>query len=61
MESETAERLGRGYYQRREADYPLKGYRNGYEPGRLRAAEGEITVQLPQVRERAEEGPIALG
>jgi transposase-like protein len=57
LESETTERLGRGYYQRREADEPLKGYRNGYEPGRLRTAEGEITVQLPQVREWAKEGP----
>jgi putative transposase len=57
LESETTERLGRGYYQRREVDEPLKGYRNGYEPGRLRTAEGEITVQLPQVRGWAEEGP----
>jgi len=57
LERETTERLGRGYYQRREADELLKGYRNGYEPGRLRTAEGEITVQLPQVREWAEEGP----
>ena len=57
LERETTERLGRGYYQRREADEPLKGYRNGYEPGRLRTAEGEITVQLPQVREWGEEGP----
>jgi len=32
-------------------------HRNGYEPGRLRTAEGEITVTLPQVREWAEEGP----
>jgi hypothetical protein len=39
------------------ADEPLKGYRNGYEPGRLRTAEGEIRVQLPQVREWAEQGP----
>jgi transposase-like protein len=57
LESETTERLGRGYYQRREADEPLKGYRNGYEAGRLRTAEGEITVQLPQVREWTEDGP----
>jgi transposase-like protein len=57
LERETTERVGRGYYQRREAGEPLKGYRNGYEPGRLRTAEGEITVQLPQVREWAEEGP----
>jgi transposase-like protein len=57
LESETTEQLGRGYYQRREPDELLKGYRNGYERGRLRTAEGEITVQLPQVREWAEEGP----
>ncbi|MGD2178938.1 MAG: transposase, partial [Anaerolineae bacterium] len=57
LESETAEQLGRGYYQRRDPDEPLKGYRNGYEPGRLRTAEGEIRVELPQVRESVEEGP----
>jgi transposase-like protein len=57
LESETTERLGRGYYQRRELDEPLKVYRNGYERGRLCTAEGEITVNLPQVREWAEEGP----
>jgi transposase-like protein len=57
LEKETAERLGRGYYERREEDEPLKGYRNGYERGRLRTAEGEITVQVPQVRDWVEEGP----
>ena len=36
---------------------PLRGYRNGYEPGRLRTAEGEIVVQKPQVREWVEERP----
>ena len=57
LESETTEWLGRRYYQRRKADEPLIGYRNGYEPGRLRTAEGEITAQLPEVREWAEERP----
>ena len=57
LERETTERLGRGYYQRREADEPLKGYRNGYEPGRLRTAEGEIGIQVPQVRDWVGEGP----
>jgi transposase-like protein len=57
LERETAERLGRAHYQRRTDDEPLRGYRNGYEPGRLRTAEGEITVQIPQVRDWAEGGP----
>ena len=57
LEKETAERLGRGYYERREEDEPLRGYRNGYESGRLRTAEGEITVQVPQVRDWVEESP----
>ena len=51
LEQETTERLGRAHYQRRQAGEPLRGYRNGYEPGRVRTAEGEITVQVPQVRE----------
>jgi hypothetical protein len=29
---------------------PWPGLRNGYEPGRLRSAEGELRVQVPQVR-----------
>lgn len=27
------------------------GYRNGYKPGRMRSAEGEIPLQVPQVRD----------
>jgi len=57
LEKETTERLGRGYYQHRQPGEPLQGHRNGYEPGRLRTAEGEITVQVPQVRDWAGEGP----
>jgi len=33
---------------------PHRGYRNGYEPGRVRTAEGEIPLQLPQVRQTPE-------
>jgi len=61
LEQETTEQLGRGHYQRRRPEEPLRGYRNGYEPGRLRTAEGEIVVQMPQVREWAGEGPYQSG
>ena len=57
LEQETTERLGRAHYQRRQPEEPLRGYRNGYEPGRMRTAEGEMVVQMPQVRDWAEEGP----
>ena len=57
LEEETTERLGRGYYQHREPGEMLQGYRNGYEPGRLRTAEGEVRVQVPQVRQWVGEGP----
>jgi len=56
LERETTEQLGRGHDQHRRPDEPLRGHRNGYEPGRLRTAEGEITVQIPQVRDCACEG-----
>jgi transposase-like protein len=35
----------------------LRGYRNGYEPGRLRTAEGEIAIKVPQVRDWVEDRP----
>jgi len=57
LERETTERLGRAHYQRRKEGEALLGYRNGYEPGRMRTAEGEIVLQMPQVREWAEGGP----
>ena len=57
LERETTERLGRAHYQRRKEGEPLLGYRNGYETGRMRTAEGEIELQMPQVREWAEGGP----
>jgi putative transposase len=57
LERETTEQLGRGHYQHRKPGEPLRGHRNGYEPGRLRTAEGEIGVQVPQVRDWIGDGP----
>ena len=57
LERETTEQLGRAHYQHHKPGEPLRGHRNGYEPGRLRTAEGEIEVQVPQVRDWIEEGP----
>ena len=51
VEQEVTDYLERGYYERREPEQEHRGYRNGYEPGRMRTAEGEIVVQVPQVRE----------
>ena len=52
LEQEVTEFLGRGYYQR--GGGIRKGYRNGYEPYRIKTAEGEITVYKPQVRDTEE-------
>jgi transposase-like protein len=41
--------LGRERYVRRTEGE--RGYRNGYEPGHMRSAEGEIEVCVPQVRD----------
>src|ERR687884_89265 len=49
LEGEQADYLGgRGRYQRRGEGQV--GWRNGYEPGRVRTAEGAIGVAVPQVR-----------
>jgi putative transposase len=49
VEAEQAEYLGgRGHYERRGEGQV--GSRNGYEPGRMRTAEGGIEVAVPQVR-----------
>ena len=48
LEQEVADFLGRDRYVRREESQ--QGLRNGYEPGRIRSAEGEIQVEVPQVR-----------
>jgi transposase-like protein len=47
LEREQAEVLGRGRYERHPVAH---GYRNGYEDGTLKTAEGVLRVKIPQVR-----------
>jgi transposase-like protein len=47
LEQEQAEALGRERYERRAGQ---RGYRNGYEDGTLKTAEGVLRVQVPQIR-----------
>lgn len=54
LEQELTDFLGRGHYERREREEDFRGYRNGYEPGRVRTAEGEIPVFVPQARDTKE-------
>ena len=49
MEQEVTEFLGRDHYQR--GGEKKQGYRNGYEPVRIKTAEGKIEVYHPQVRD----------
>jgi len=49
LEQEQAEALGRGRYEARGEQL---GYRNGYENGTLKTAEGVMGVKLPQIRGR---------
>ncbi len=48
LEEEVTEFLGRGHYERQKD--VNTGYRNGYEPFKIKTAEGEIYVYKPQVR-----------
>jgi transposase-like protein len=48
VEQELTDFLGRERYERQAE--PPEGYRNGYKPGRIRSAEGEIPLHIPQVR-----------
>jgi putative transposase len=54
VEQEVTDYLERDHYQRRRPEQEHRGYRNGYEAGRIRTAEGEILVQVPQVRDAPE-------
>ncbi len=54
LEEEVTDFLGRERYVRHRGIQPHRGYRNGYEPGRVRTAEGEIPLQMPQVRQTPE-------
>ena len=51
VEDEFDAWLGRARYEREPAAAP--GKRNGFRPRRLQSAEGEIRVEIPQVREAA--------
>jgi putative transposase len=48
LEAERTDFLGREAWQRRPDS---QGHRNGYEPARLKTGEGEIPIELPQVRD----------
>ncbi len=52
LEQEASDYLGRGHYERKGEGQ--QGYRNGYEPARVKTAEGRITVQKPQIRDSQE-------
>ena len=65
VEDEFDAWLGRARYERRP-DYQRglrnyeSGLRNGYRPRRVQTAEGELQVEIPQVREAAEPFVSAL-
>ena len=50
VEQEVADGPDRDQYQRRRAEQKHHGYRNAYEPGHIRTAEGEIVFQAPSAR-----------
>jgi putative transposase len=51
LEEEATEFLQRGHYERRN-DNSRKGYRNGYETQKIKTGEGEIPIEIPQIRDR---------
>lgn len=52
-EAEATDFLERGHYERRGGG-EFRGYRNGYEPMKIKTAEGVLEVGLPQMRDTAE-------
>ena len=59
LETEAKEFVGRGYYERSQQEEAV--HRNGYEPYRIKTAEGKITVYKPQVRNNEEPFQSQLG
>lgn len=51
LEQETTDFLGRERYERRDDENPQKGFRNGYKERKVKTAEGQIPVHLPQIRD----------
>ena len=54
LEQEVTDHLGRAHYERHPDKGPHRGYRNGYEPKRLKTSEGQVEVKVPQLRETLE-------
>jgi transposase-like protein len=58
VEDEFDAWLGRARYERRPDQRGLRNYdsglRNGFRPRKVQTAEGELSVEIPQVREAAE-------
>ena len=52
LEQEVEDFLGRAHYRR--GSRRQKGWRNGYEPGKVKTAEGLLEVALPQLRATGE-------
>jgi putative transposase len=48
LEQEVEEFLGRGHYRR--GSRKQEGWRNGYEPGKVKTVDGLLEVALPQLR-----------
>lgn len=61
LEQQVRDHLGRDHCQRRREEEPHREYRNGYEPKRVKMAEGEVKLRVPQVREAKEGILVAWG
>jgi len=48
VEQEVEDFLGRGHYRR--GSRKQEGWRNGYEPGKVKTANGLLEIALPQLR-----------
>jgi transposase-like protein len=52
LEQEVGDFLGRAHYQR--GARKRQGWRNGYEPGKVRSADGVLDIAIPRVRQAQE-------
>jgi putative transposase len=57
-EAEATEYLQRDHYERGKI---FRGYRNGYEPKKIKTAEGVLKVEQPQLRDTPEQFVSKLG
>ena len=61
LEEEVTDFLGRDHYQRAKGEENKSGYRNGYEPRKVKTGEGKMEVYIPQVRGTEEPFHTKLG